>query len=86
LEHFGLVVWPQVTNKCWNIGPRIAKLAPQICWYPFSALGPIQGHKVPHLLVTWGRLNFFSPISVLTHNKLLRLISTFAPVGMLDAS
>jgi hypothetical protein len=25
----------------------------------FSALGPMQGHKVQHLLVTWGRLKIF---------------------------
>jgi hypothetical protein len=25
----------------------------------FSALGPIQSHKVQHLLVTWGRLKIF---------------------------
>jgi hypothetical protein len=25
----------------------------------FSALRPIQGHKVQHLLVTWGRLKIF---------------------------
>ncbi len=34
-EHFGLVVWPQVTNKCWNIGPKGCKLASQIWWYLF---------------------------------------------------
>jgi len=27
------------------------KFSPQICWYPFLTLGPIQGHKVQH----WGR-------------------------------
>jgi len=33
----------------------------------FSALEPIQGHKVLHLLVTWGRLkSFFFCISALT--------------------
>jgi hypothetical protein len=26
---------------------------------PFLALGPIEGHKVQHLLVTWGRLKIF---------------------------
>jgi hypothetical protein len=25
----------------------------------FSALGPIQGHKIQQLLVTWGRLKTF---------------------------
>jgi hypothetical protein len=31
----------------------------------FSALGPIQGHKVQHLLVNWGRLKSFFSISAL---------------------
>ncbi len=40
-------------NKCWNIGPEGYKLASRIGWYPFfSALGPIQGHIIQHLLVT----------------------------------
>jgi len=54
----------------------------------FSALGPIQGHKVLHLLVTWGRLkSFFFCISALTPSaKPLWLISTFASIGMLDLS
>jgi hypothetical protein len=51
----------------------------------FSALGPIQGHNVQNLLVTWGRLKSFFSISVLTGGvKHLGLISTFAPIGMLD--
>jgi len=52
-----------------------------------SASGPIQGHKVQCLLVTWGRLNFFFPISALTPSvKPLGLISTFSPIAMLDLS
>jgi hypothetical protein len=41
-------------------GPKGDKVASQIPWYPlfFSALGPIQGHKVQHLLVTWGQIEF----------------------------
>jgi hypothetical protein len=51
----------------------------------FQPWGPIQGHNVQHLLVTWGRLNFFSSISTLTPSvKAMALISTFAPIGMLD--
>jgi hypothetical protein len=51
----------------------------------FSALGPILGHKVQHLLVTWGRLKSFFSISAWTPSvKPLRLISPFAPIGMLD--
>jgi hypothetical protein len=29
-EHFGLVVRPQLTNKCWNFGIKGCKLASQI--------------------------------------------------------
>jgi hypothetical protein len=51
----------------------------------FSALGPIQGHNVQHLLESWGRLKSFFSISTLTPGvKHRRLISTFAPIGMLD--
>jgi hypothetical protein len=72
-EHFWLVVWPQVANKCYNIdvrilinagtlASRVANWLYQIQWYPssFSALGPIQGYKAQHLfLVTCGRLKRF---------------------------
>jgi hypothetical protein len=68
--------------------PKGCKLASQILWYSFfSPLGPIQGHKVQHLLVTWGRLKIFFCVSALTPSvKPLGLISTFAPIGMLDLS
>jgi len=53
----------------------------------FSPLGSIQGHDVQHLLVTWGRLKIFFCVSALTPSaKPLGLISTFAPIGMLDLS
>ncbi len=53
----------------------------------FSPLGSIQGHNVRHLLVTWGRLKIFFCVSALTPSlKPLGLISTFAPIGMLDLS
>jgi hypothetical protein len=49
-------------------------------------MGPIQGHKVQHLLITWGRLKrFFFSLSALTPSvKPLGMISTFSPIGMLD--
>ncbi len=54
----------------------------------FQPLGPIQAHKAQHLLVTWARLKqFFKFITALTPGvKPLLLISTFAPIGMLDLS
>jgi len=56
-------------NKCWNIGPKGCKLAskiPSFFFVFFKALGPRQGRKVQHLLVTWGRLKgFFLNISAL---------------------
>jgi hypothetical protein len=46
-----------------SFGPRLLQNARTfMSWYFlvfFSALGPIQGHKVQHLLVTWGRLKIF---------------------------
>jgi hypothetical protein len=57
-------------------------LASQIHWYPFLALGPIQRHKVQHYL---GQIEKIFSILALTHIvKPLGLISTFAPIGMLD--
>jgi len=52
----------------------------------FSALGPIQGHKVQHLPISsLGQIENIFSISALTPSvKPLRPISTFAPIGMLD--
>jgi len=52
----------------------------------FAVLGPIQGHKVQHLLVSnFGQIEKIFSSSDLTPNvKPLGLISTFAPIGMLD--
>ncbi len=57
-EHFWFIVWPQVTNKYYNIDVRklinAQTMAPRVAtWLPK------QGHKVQHLLVTWGRLKRF---------------------------
>jgi hypothetical protein len=55
--------------------------------YFFSALAPIQGHKVQHLLVTWGQIEKKILFSALSPSvKPLGLISTFAPIGMHDLS
>jgi hypothetical protein len=51
----------------------------------FELWGQYKAIKVQHLLVTWGRLKSFFSISALTPSvKPLGLISTFAPIGMLD--
>jgi len=49
-------------------------------------LGKIQGHNVQHLVLTWGQMEEFFPMSALTPGvKPLGLISsTFAAIGMLD--
>jgi hypothetical protein len=47
LEH-----WRQDINKYWNIcNLRLANWPPKFDGILFSALGPMQGHKVQHLLV-----------------------------------
>jgi len=51
----------------------------------FSALGPIQGHKSSAFTNSLGQIeNIFSIFSLDPSVKPLRLISTFAPLGMLD--
>jgi len=74
-----------------HLAPRVANWPPKFAdGILFPDLGPIQGHKVQHLLVTLGRLNFyFFSSSALTPSVTLNpkpwgLISTFAPIGMLD--
>jgi len=68
--------------KHWPQGLQIG--LPNLLVSFFSALGPIQGHKVQHLLVLEASERFFS-IPALTHSvKLFRLISIFAPIEMLD--
>jgi hypothetical protein len=61
-------------------------LASQFDGILFSALGPIQGHKSSAFISSLGQIEkFFFSISALTPSvRLWRLISTFAPIGMLD--
>jgi len=73
---FWLFVWPQGLQ---NGFPNFMVLV-------FSP-GPIQGHKVQHLLVTSGRLKIIFCVSALTPSvQPLGLISTSPPIGMLDLS
>jgi hypothetical protein len=67
------------------LAPRVVNWPPKFDGILFAALGPIQGYKVQHLLVTLGRLNFFFSSSALSPSVMpLGLISTFIPIGMLD--
>ncbi len=64
----------------------------QIRWYPFfshPALGPIQGHKGHNYFISnLGQIEIIFSVSALTPSgkPLERLISSFAPIGMLDLS
>jgi hypothetical protein len=67
------------------LAPRVANWPPKFHGILFPALGPIEGHKVQHLLVTLGRLKrFFSSLALTPSVKPLGLISTFVSIGMLD--
>jgi hypothetical protein len=68
------------------LAPRVANWPPEFDGILFPALGPIQGHKSSGFINTQGRLkSFFFSISSLTLSvKPLGLLSTFAPIGMLD--
>jgi hypothetical protein len=67
LSIFGLLFGPKllinavrILINAGTLAPKSCKLTFQIGCYPFASLGgPIQGHQVEHLLVTWGRLIFF---------------------------
>ncbi len=57
IEHFWLVVLaPRVANWVPELDGILFFSLPEFDDILFSALGPIQGHQVQHLLVTWGRL------------------------------
>ncbi len=71
----------------WESGPKIlgANFGVAILGLQISALGPIQGHNVQHLVLTRDKLKFLFSISALTPSvKAMGLLSTFAPIGMLD--
>ncbi len=72
----------RILNNAGTLAPRVANWA-----LKFSALGPIHGHKVQQLLVigTDSFFILFFSISAFTPSvNPLGLISTFAPIGMLD--
>jgi hypothetical protein len=66
------------------LAPRVANWRPKSIGILFLALEPIQSHKVQRYL---GQIEKKNSISALTRSvKPLGLISTFAPIGMLDLS
>ncbi len=88
-SHLGQRHMLHSNTKCWKIGPKGCKLALMVSFFSASGpiQGPIQGHKVQHSLITWGRLKILFSISAMTPSvKPVGLISTFAPIGMLDLS
>jgi hypothetical protein len=42
-----------------TLAPRVANWPPEFDGILIPALGPIQGHKVQHSFITWGRLKRF---------------------------
>ncbi len=81
LEH-----WCQGINKCWNIDPKGCKLASQICC-PFFSLGANTRPQCSAFISNLGQIEKLFSMSALTPTvKPLGLISTFAPIGMLDLS
>jgi hypothetical protein len=70
-----------------TLAPRVANWLPKFNGILFSALGPIQGHKVLAFISNLGQIEKIFSISALTPSvKPLGLISTFAPIRMLDLS
>jgi hypothetical protein len=51
LSIFGLRIGPKLVIDARTLTPEIANWPPKFDGILFSALGPIQGHKVHHLLV-----------------------------------
>jgi hypothetical protein len=84
LSIFGLQIGTKLLINAGTLAPRVANWPPKFLGILFFSLGANKGHKVQHLLVLEASERFFS-ISALTHSvKLFRLISTFAPIEMLD--
>jgi hypothetical protein len=59
LSILGSQIDPKLLINAGTLAPRVANRSPKFDGVLFSAVGPIQGHKVQHLLVTWGRLKCF---------------------------
>jgi hypothetical protein len=59
LNIFGLLFGPKLLVNAGTLAPRVANWLLKLDAIIFSALQSMQGHKVQHLLVTWGRLKIF---------------------------
>jgi hypothetical protein len=57
LSIFGLMFSPELLINALTLAKRVGDWLPKFEDILFSALGPIQGHKVQ--LITWGRLKRF---------------------------
>jgi hypothetical protein len=80
LSIFGLRIGPKLLINATTLTPAVANWPHKFDGILFSALGPIQGHNVKHLLVTWGNLKSSFPISALIPNvKALGADFNFCP-------
>jgi hypothetical protein len=65
---------------------NVGTLAPTVANSMVPFFSQCKAIKIQHSLVTWGQGEKIFPISPLTPSEPLGLISTFAPIGMLDLS
>jgi len=59
LSIFGLRIGPKLLINARTLTPGVANWPPKFDGMLFSALGPIQGHKVQHLIVLGASTRFF---------------------------
>jgi hypothetical protein len=64
--------------KHWPQG--VANWPPKFYGILFSALWPIQGHKVQHLLVTWGRLKNCSQVAKFHQKQKHKFIPSYKAI------
>jgi hypothetical protein len=59
LSIFGLQIGPNLLINATTLTPEVANWPPKFDGIKFSALGPIQAHKVPHFSVLGADQNVF---------------------------
>jgi hypothetical protein len=68
-----------------NLGQTLSIFVLQICWYPFFSLGANTRPQCSAFISNLGQIEKLVSMSALTLTvKPSGLISTFAPIGMLD--